>query len=51
MFLEDPIDVQPKPVPPSPFVGSARLLVYAQLIAVIPTILLGRSETWDYANF
>ncbi len=50
MILEGPIDQQPRPVPPSPLISSARQIVYAQLIAVIPTILLGRSEAWGYGQ-
>ena len=53
MYREDPIEEQParkKLVPWPPFIIKARNLVYAQLIAVIPSILIGQCEVWGYSE-
>jgi hypothetical protein len=53
MFPEEPIDERSAvrdPAPGLPFLIKARHLVYAQLIAVLPSILLGRCEVWGYSR-
>lgn len=46
--LDGPMDVR-KPAFPGRVTDRARRVVYLQMFALIPTVLLGRSEEWGYS--